>query len=708
MAENNFTVGQLELIKAAPGEKIFLEGPPGCGKSSAAAARLIELLNRGIPAQQILVLTPQRSLAQPYIHALQHSTFPPGGQVTIVTLGGLAQRLVQLFWPIAAPLAGFTQSERPPVFLTLETAQYYMAQVAQPFLEQGYFEQISIDHNRLYSQILDNLNKSAVVGFAHTQLAEKLKNAWTGLPGQLVVYDQVQECANAFRDFCLKNNFLDFSLQFEIFAQKLWPAEEIRNYLTQTYRHVIYDNIEEDVPVAHDILLEWLPKMESSLLIYDQGGGNRIFLGADPDYAYGLSEISSQHLTWIDSFIISPPLVEFENTIHKSLHKQLDSLDSGLIIQAFTHINARFFTEMVEKVCEVILKLVKDNQVAPQEIAILTPYLSDSLRYALNNRLQQSNIPTRSIRPSRSLFDEPAARCLVNLARIAHPQWGSLPNAGEFRNVLLQIIHGIDLVRTDLITRILYRPNSPQNILADFDRVNAEMQERITFTFGNRYTLLRQWINTYRQQVEPDQLDVFLSRLFGELLSQSGFGFHEQWDAASVTAQLIESVQKFRRVTDPDMEGTSQIGPEYLRMVQEGVIAAQYLQPYQQVADAVLIAPAYTFIMANQPVRFQFWLDVGSLSWWQRLYQPLTHPYVLSRHWNPEDRWGDAQEFTANQEALSRLTYGLITRCKEHVYLCTNRINERGAEEHGPLLQSIQMILRTSAKMEVNHVHPSS
>lgn len=46
--------------------------------------------------------------------------------------------------------------------------------------------------------------------------------------------------------------------------------------------------------------------------------------------------------------------------------------------------------------------------------------------------------------------------------------------------------------------------------------------------------------------------------------------------------------------------------------------------------NVVLLAPAHTFLMMNQPVDHQFWLDIGSRGGYERLYQPLTHPYVLA------------------------------------------------------------------------------
>ena len=80
-------------------------------------------------------------------------------------------------------------------------------------------------------------------------------------------------------------------------------------------------------------------------------------------------------------------------------------------------------------------------------------------------------------------------------------------------------------------------------------------------------------------------------------------------------------------------------------MVRDGVVAAQYLRSWQrQPEDAVLLAPAYTFLMMNRPVDYQFWLEVGSTGWWERLYQPLTQPYVLSRGWEGGRQWTDSDE----------------------------------------------------------------
>ena len=93
-----------------------------------------------------------------------------------------------------------------------------MAHIVRPLLDEGYFESVTMDRNRLYSQIFDNLNKATIIGFPHTEIAARLDSSYFGDPVQRRVYQDAQDAANRFREYCLQNNLLDFSLQMEIFA----------------------------------------------------------------------------------------------------------------------------------------------------------------------------------------------------------------------------------------------------------------------------------------------------------------------------------------------------------------------------------------------------------------------------------------------------------------------------------------------------------
>ena len=689
----NLSTLQRQIVESPLDIRLFVSGRAGTGKTTVGVERMRYLLEQGVPADSILMLTPQRTMQEPYLDLLYSPERRAGGEVTSATVGGLAKRMVDLFWPIAAEAAGFKNPEQPPVFLTLETAQYYMAYLLRPKIEQGYFQSLTMDRNRLYSQILDNLNKAAVVGFPYTEIGSRMDAAWFGDPVQRRIYQDAQDCATLFRQYCLDHNLLDFSLQLEIFSNILWQQDQVKDYLKRTYHHLIYDNIEEDAPRAHDIIGEWLADFDSALLIYDNDAGYRYFLGGDAVTGHALSGVCDKRIEFAESFVSSENIIQLSDTLVSAImHRESENGEPN---SALEFILARYFPEMLDGIVGRIKSLMEENGIPPSEIVVLAPYLSDALRFSITNRLEEANIPWRSHRPSRSLRDEPASRTLLTLSALAHPHWNVNQTKFDVTHALMFALD-TDLIRAQLLTEIIYRQKDMR--LSTFDEIKPEMQERITYALGEKYTNLRTWISEYRETT-PQPFDFFLRKLFGEILSQPEYGFHRNMDAVRVASSLIESIKKFRYAMEPsyvDMDKPSfDLGREYIAMLEEGVIAAQYLESWRaENKETVLVAPAHTYLMMNHPVSVQFWLDPGSSGWVQRLSQPLTHPYVLSRNWGSGCLWVDTDEVKAETESLARLAGGLLSRCREKLFLGLADLSETGYEQRGTLLRAFQKVIQ--------------
>ncbi len=734
---------QHDLIRQ--GGRLFLEGGAGTGKTTAAIGRVLHLLRSGVPAEEILVLVPQRTLGLPYHHALRTMDLPPGGQVSVMTMSGIALRMIELFWVMVAQRAGFGTPDVPPTFLSTETSQYVMAKVIDDLIEQkGYFESVTIDRSRLYVQLLDNLNKAAVVGFPITEIGQRLKAAWLGDPAQNHIFDQVQDCVNRFRAYCIEHTLLDYSLQISLFTEHLWRLPASRDYLTGQYRHLVADNIEEDNAAVQDILREWLPHFETALFVYDSEAGYRSFLGSDPDNGYTLRQACDTAIELESSFISSPEMTAVGSAFARALDQYAEASDADPFA-ALEYTVTRFYPEMIDRVVDEVRHLVTEQGVSPSEIAILSPYLPDALRFTLLRKLE--GIPTRAHRPSRALREEPASHCLLTLAQLAHPSWNAEPPSFDVAYALMQAIGTLepnatlDLVRAQLLAEAAYPHAQSKSRLAPFDALPAETQERVSFVLGERYDALRGWLEEYiaknaappppaepepkkgrrKKKDQPEaaaappteqELDYFFSLLFGEVLSQRGFGFSGSAAAADTAQNLIDSARSFRRAFVKKGIAGKSIGQEYVEMVQGGIVANQYLREWQNNGlwtDSVQIAPAYTFLLNNQPVSYQFWLDIGSRNWFERLYQPLTHPYVLSKQWIPGQKWTDEREYELRRESLYQLILGLTRRCRTKVYLCISELGENGYESQGELLQVFSRILRrraaeAQAEEGTNHV----
>ncbi|MBK9314196.1 MAG: hypothetical protein IPM55_08125 [Acidobacteria bacterium] len=695
------TAEQESIASAPVTEKIYLSGMAGTGKTTTGVRRLRRLIESGVPAHSIMVLVPQKRLALPYATEIRNPRRKAGAEVTIATLGSLSHNLVGLFWPLIVRDLSRENPYRRLTFLSLEMVQYLMFKLLEPVIERNdYFNSVNINRARLFSQIADNLNKSAIVGFPHTDISARLKSALPGSQESLHIFDDAQACANIFRDYCVDNNLLDFSLQLEIF-RKLWAHGVPRAYLSSRYKHLIADNLEEDTPNTHMLIGDLLSSAESALLISDEEAGYRRFLGADETSAAALEKLCDRSCRLIETRVMSRSvqafLAELQETMtgSENIGNARQTGRARRAIELTAGPKSRFHTQMLDWVAETVESLINEKGAKQGSIVILAPLLHDSLRFSLVTRLEQKKIATYTLRPSRPLHAEPATRALVTIAKLAHPQWkiGARRQINSFDIVqmLTCAIAEMDLARATLLADVLFRKSE----LHPFNTItNAEMRARISEVFGERYGRIFEWIEKYKSS-PAETIDVFLSRLFGEVLSQSGFGFHRDYDAARIVSNLIDSSRTFRQAAS-QIGDEIDIGNEYVRMVDAGILADQYEpRQWRKRPDAVLIAPAYTFLLSNQAVDYQFWLNIDSPAWSRRLYQPLTQPYVLSRQWVDGDIWSDEHERQTSREVLYRVVTGLVKRCRKKIHIGYSRFDERGNERAGDLRTMFDYLLRS-------------
>ena len=682
----------------------FLEGPAGSGKTTAALVCLKNILEE-FRGDQVLILVPQQSLGEPYKDLISKMRSPKGGLPSILTIGGLARRLTELFWPLFSREAGFASSVGQPQFLSTETAQYCMEKVIAPFLEKGFFRSVTIEKNRLFGQLLDDLNKSAVVGFPLEKLSSRLKNTTILSPELAIAYDQVQTCVQEFRQFCFQNQLLDYSLLIELLVQHLWPSQIVQDYFFRTWKVLIAENIEEDVPVAHDLLKQWIPRMEASVILFDQDAGYRQFLGADPVSAFSVGDMCQRKIDF-------QPLNQNSNIqlLRVELISCIDHKKSqagSLIFSPTLDIrDYHFYPEMIQSISREIGALITNEDIPLDQIVIVSPYLSDALNFSLEVNLAAMQVPVISSRPSRKYLAEPCVRAMLAFAKLAHPRWEMPVTSLELRGALMSTIPNLDIVRADLVVRTLFSDRHPEEGLRSFDELaNQSMQERITFLIGEKLQAIQDWIEDYKEE-DPQPLDVFLSMLYGELLSQNSYALNTDFQAAESIAKVILSMRSFRQFAR-EFLGIDEIasGFEYLRAIEGGLLPSAIQSRQEKKLPAVQVSPAHAFLMDNRQVQIQYWLDIGAMGWWERLNQPLTNPYLLNRNFDPSQRWTEAHEFNANQDAMQRVVSGLLNRCTSRVIVSAVRTNEFGSESRGPLLQAFQTLQkRIYLSSEAGHV----
>src|ERR1041384_7080607 len=89
---------QRQIVEPPLNLKLFVSGPYGTGKTTAGVERMRYLLAQGVPADSILMLAPQRAMQEPFLDLLYSPERVAGGAVNSATMGGVARRMVDLFW----------------------------------------------------------------------------------------------------------------------------------------------------------------------------------------------------------------------------------------------------------------------------------------------------------------------------------------------------------------------------------------------------------------------------------------------------------------------------------------------------------------------------------------------------------------------------------------------------------------------------------
>jgi hypothetical protein len=338
--------------------------------------------------------------------------------------------------------------------------------------------------------------------------------------------------------------------------------------------------------------------------------------------------------------------------------------------------------------------------VPPNEIVILAPYLSDALCFSLEDRFKKENIPTHILRPSSSLYQDHIIQCLITLVALSFPYLEIIPSRDEVAQALNHTIEGLDMIRSVLLTQQVYYHQNGNLTLLPINKLRPNIYNRIPETSLKRYEKLRHWLED-SQQKGFEALDISLIRIFEEILSFPGFKFHSNFHAAEITSNLIKSYQNFRSATwEFFSHDQIQLSKEYCKIIKEGILAAYYptylFSEDNQSMNAVIISPAFNFIIHHKPVDYQFWLDIGSLGWSERPYQPLTHTYVLHRNWETGRLWTNKDEVENMKIQLEKTCKGLINRCKKKIYLSFCDIDNTGRENKSPLLKAFDRLLQDS------------
>lgn len=687
---DELTVRQQETL-AADG-LAFLRGQAGTGKTTALLYRLLRLLEQGESPYAILVLVAEASDRHRIADFLRAQGLEALPDLRLTTFTYLARDMVQQFWPLVARPAGFERPSHPPTYIHYDMAQLLMWRIVREMMDGGAFADLLMRPQRIVSQILDTLNRAALNRLSLQEAEQRQIQSWGGDPADARHLRQAGEAARVFREHCRQNNLLDVSLAVRVFDTQLLQHPEFHRYFGERFRHLLVDNLEEQTAAGQQFVGSLLDALQTASLVYDEGGGYKQLLSADPSGARRLEARCEQTFLFTQQFVSSAPMVHLANALERHLlarGSQGDVSDAGevhLATEAVLDVaRGRYRHEMAQNAVQRLAAYLAQYNVSPDEAAIISPGLDGTLRFTLSAALRNYELPFSLRRRRSSPRDEPLVRAWLTWLALAHPSWQRPPPPYDVAEALALSIKGLDPARAELLASALYDP--AQGALMPVDTLSPEWVERAGAQQVAAVETLRLWLEAH----EPLALGDFLQQLQELLQTRADFEAHEDQGAPALAHWMVDLAARLQQsAAAMNLETAGERGRALLAAVDEGLVSTDPPETGEPPeTGGVVVTTIHGYLLSQEVSRIQVWFDVSNPAWWDLPRQPLSNPFVLAPEWTPDRTWTLADAYQRRNEMLNHVIRGLAVRSREGVIVAASTLNQRGQRQDSPLWRAL-------------------
>lgn len=637
-------------------DKILIIGPGGAGKTTALWERYRDLALEHRTDSILVLLWNARDVRD----WRERVDLPWAGPIHVYTYFGWVQREIRRNWSKLRTSQG---AWLEPEFLTVETGQFAMLKHIAKM--QADFAELITSPERLAIQLGSCLVLASLNGIPRSEIGSRLATAMPDKDRR--IFNAAQKVLD---DYCAEledAGVLDYGLAVSLYNQLLQDPQYHAEL--SFFRHLLVDDTGEQSPAAHELIQGMLKSVDSAALSFSSDGGHAGFFGADTAGAW-------QRFGQIGEVQLVRPRPGQKLGAAGSLYRTMlrgeapQGTARGPRVELI-HEDLR--SQLLNMVGERVVRLV-DSGMPPGEIAVIAPLADKVLEHSLTVHLNRAGIPLNILTKNKRLIDEPYVRAMMTLALLAHLHWDldwGVPDLAQSLQLLLKI----DPVRAWLLGRHIRDGKLPA--------LEVWQRERIGFRAAQGYDLLRQWLDEYRQG-EEDPIDLFLQRVFGELLSK----LPPARDDLVVCRQLMVSARKFLGTAQRLQTGETH-GAAFIRMLSAGTVAAESLLEPATRNQAVILTTPYAYISGHHFSRVQVWMDGSSRRWFQQDVREIINPHVLKKSWPEGQIWTDEYNQALSQQNGARVARALMRRCSELLIITGANIDSQGFEQDGMLLDMV-------------------
>ncbi len=650
----------------------WIEGEAGSGKTQRLLEVYRDWLAQGLDSRTILCVAASGSLRQQLAERILATTDQAAIPQTFTPLS-FCEHEVNLYWPLIRTAESLLV--RQPLLLRAENEQ----ELAEQLLAEALPTIPNLRPEQVVRHIIDNLHLVAAAGLPLSELEPRLIQA----SADLIPLDDLQTVARLalrFREACLKQGLLTYSLVIDLYCRVLLPQPQYQQQLRQRWQAMICDDLDE-FPAFWQLVCALFgdglrPSRDYRELAvsFNPSGAVRLGYGADPvfwqHWGRDRCELESR---------MAPPLSQDFATLLALV--QAPDVWDVLPPERVHSIQTTTRRELLEAVAEAVTTEVASGT-DPETIAIIAPGLDPVATYTLTSLLQAQGIAVQSPAPTTPLWSVAWIRALLHAMALVYPGGGRVLNPGSIAE-MLTVLLGIDPVRAGLLADTCYEPSLKTPRLLPSS--SHPRRDRLGAQASRRYDEGVQWLR--EQNPQPPLAEFFW-------LAMQQFGLERPASDLAAYRSLSEAVQRYAAVAQRLGKDT-ELATNFYQLLAKGTVTTA-AQTRDLTLGGVTLSSIYQYRSHHLRHRLHYWLDVGS-HLWNTAYSSfggfqIKNPYIFLAAWQPQPWSAEATQALLNDQ-LQRSLRDLLQRCQERLVLCHSDLALNGSEAQGPLLSLLDCVV---------------
>lgn len=612
----------LNFIKADYREHVIIE-------------KYFELISQGIKPSEILVLTQNSNSKKRLINKILEK-FPISSteKINIHSFFSLVYNTLQENWCFIENSVKGEKSFILPNLVGLEVSNFLLKDLLKNIVVKGYNSKKSLLHQifRRYSLIVQNDLSSEDV----KERAKILKEAFA---------DDAELIIKKLLKTTLEKRSLDYLRQTLIFNF----VYKHTNYF-KDIKYLLVDDADEMTPVCFDFIEFLKPQLKDWLICFDSLGSSRCgYLSADTSIEYKLKKLFDEDVTANKENVFTNGEIIFSNI--------LENKQEALENFSLTSLSKR--AEILDYAISKIKELLKNKDIYPKDITIITPLQDNMLRFTLEENLSKICHPI-FLSGSEKLASNPLVRASLNILRL---MCGLEVSEIDLRSIVSDYI-GIPLIYS-------------QKIFETYERTKtlpAEIEK-----YNDKYQIFYQAFTDIKEKDEKLSLKVL--EMFQRVVKYtdktkiSKFNF------------FIKELRDFENVLG--IKGVNNRIEDIIIHFENSIIAENPNSTLEIQTGDLIIATPQKIIDNKISSKYQFWLDVSHSDWVKTDTGPLYNAWVMQKDWSKDEYTVEDDVFLSKQK-IARILRKLLLLSKEHTFALSSLFDPSGVENLGGIQPYIE------------------